>query len=110
MAVVADPVVTPPRPDQTVAKKILRVIGKAPVHLFLLFVAVLWLVPTIGLAVTSLMSAQDYSQFGWWNVISHPHNANLGELLEPLQQHQASRRRSRTTDRDHDRRDGAAPS
>jgi alpha-glucoside transport system permease protein len=75
MAVVADPVVTPPRPDQTVAKKILRVIAKLPVHLFLLFVAVLWLVPTIGLAVTSLMSAQDYSQFGWWKVISHPHIA-----------------------------------
>jgi len=73
MAVVADPVVTPPRPDQTVAKRILRVIAKLPVHLLLLFIAVLWLVPTIGLAITSLMSAQDYSQFGWWKVISHPH-------------------------------------
>jgi alpha-glucoside transport system permease protein len=73
MAVVADPVVTPPRPDQTVAKRILRVIGKLPVHLLLLSIAVLWLVPTIGLAITSLMSAQDYSQQGWWQVISHPH-------------------------------------
>jgi alpha-glucoside transport system permease protein len=75
MAIAADPVVTPPRPDQTVAKRILRFVGKAPVNLVLLFIAVLWLVPTLGLAITSLMSAQDYSQFGWWKVISHPHIA-----------------------------------
>jgi alpha-glucoside transport system permease protein len=75
MAVVADPVVTPPRPDQTVAKKILRFLTRAPVHIVLLLIAVLWLVPTVGLAITSLMSAQDYGQIGWWKVISHPHIA-----------------------------------
>ena len=75
MAVVADEVITPRRPDQTVAKKILRFVAKAPVHIVLAVIAVLWLVPTIGLALTSLMSAQDYSQFGWWKVISHPHLA-----------------------------------
>jgi alpha-glucoside transport system permease protein len=75
MAVTADAPITPPRPDQTVAKRILRVAAKAPVHIVLAVIAVLWLVPTIGLALTSLMSAQDYSQFGWWKVISHPHLA-----------------------------------
>jgi alpha-glucoside transport system permease protein len=75
MAVVADPVVTPPRPDQTVARKILRFLARAPVHIMLLLIAVLWLVPTVGLAITSLMSAQDYGQIGWWKVISHPHIA-----------------------------------
>jgi alpha-glucoside transport system permease protein len=75
MAVVADEVITPPRPDQTVAKKILRFVAKAPVHIVLALIAFLWLVPTIGLAITSLMSAQDYSQIGWWKVISRPHLA-----------------------------------
>jgi alpha-glucoside transport system permease protein len=75
MAVVAEQVVTPPRPDQTVAKRILRFLARAPVHIVLLAIAVLWLVPTIGLAITSLMSAQDYGQIGWWKVISHPHVA-----------------------------------
>jgi alpha-glucoside transport system permease protein len=74
MAVAADSL-TPPRPDKTVAKRILRVVAKAPVHIVLALIAVLWLVPTIGLAVVSLMSAQDYSQVGWWKVISHPHVA-----------------------------------
>jgi alpha-glucoside transport system permease protein len=74
MAVAADQI-TPQSPHDTVAKRILRVVAKAPVHLVLLLVAVLWLVPTFGLALTSLMSAQDYSQIGWWKVISHPHIA-----------------------------------
>ena len=75
MAVVADEPIVVPRPDQTVAKRILRFMAKAPVHIVLAMIAVLWLVPTIGLAITSLMSAEDYSQFGWWKVLSHPHLA-----------------------------------
>ena len=61
--------------QESVATKILRVLGKAPVHLLLAFVGVLWLVPTIGLFFTSLLSAQDYNNNGWWRVISHPHLA-----------------------------------
>src|SRR6185437_458507 len=34
---------------------------------------VFWLVPTLGLFFTSLMSANDFANFGWWKVISHPH-------------------------------------
>ena len=61
--------------QESVATKILRVLGKAPVHLLLVFVGALWLVPTIGLFFTSLLSAQDYNNNGWWRVISHPHLA-----------------------------------
>jgi hypothetical protein len=34
------------RPPDTVASKILRIIGKAPVHIVLALIGVLWLVPT----------------------------------------------------------------
>jgi alpha-glucoside transport system permease protein len=61
--------------QESVAAKILRVVAKTPVHLFLAFVGLLWLVPTIGLFFTSLLSAQDYNNNGWWRVISHPHLA-----------------------------------
>src|SRR5215212_7591734 len=57
---------------EPVAKKILRVVGKAPLHIFLIFVGVLWLVPTFGLALTSLMPADLISSEGWWKVISKP--------------------------------------
>jgi alpha-glucoside transport system permease protein len=61
-----------PRSREPVAKKILRVVGRAPVHIFLVFVAVLWLVPTFGLALTSLMPADQIAGEGWWKVISKP--------------------------------------
>ena len=35
------------------------VLGKAPVHILLVVVGLLWLVPTIGLFLTSLFSAED---------------------------------------------------
>jgi alpha-glucoside transport system permease protein len=58
---------------ESTAAKILRAVARAPIHLLLVFVGVLWLVPTFGLFLTSLLSAEDYNNFGWWKVISHPH-------------------------------------
>jgi alpha-glucoside transport system permease protein len=60
------------RTREPVAKRILRLVGRAPLHVFLIFVAVLWLVPTFGLALTSLMPADLISSEGWWKVISKP--------------------------------------
>jgi alpha-glucoside transport system permease protein len=57
------------------APKILRFLGRAPVHLLLVAVGALWLVPTIGLLLTSLLSASDFNDLGWWKVIAHPHFA-----------------------------------
>ncbi len=69
----ADPDV--PEQRESVAARILRIVAKAPVNILLIIVAALWLVPTIGLALTSLMSANDFASEGWWKVISHPHIA-----------------------------------
>ncbi len=69
----ADPDV--PAQRESVAARILRIVAKAPVNILLIIVAALWLVPTIGLALTSLMSANDFASEGWWKVISHPHIA-----------------------------------
>jgi alpha-glucoside transport system permease protein len=62
-------------PADTPAAKIGRFAARLPVHLFLAFVGVLWLVPTLGLFFTSLLSPTDYANFGWWKVIAHPHLA-----------------------------------
>jgi alpha-glucoside transport system permease protein len=72
---VADQDPDAPFEQETVAAKILRFVARAPVHLLLIAVAALWLVPTIGLAFTSLMSANDFATEGWWKVIAHPHLA-----------------------------------
>src|SRR5918998_1618515 len=51
---------------------ILRVLGKAPVHVFLVVVGLLWLIPTLGLFITSLLAPEDFQSEGWWQVFSEP--------------------------------------
>ena len=43
-----------------------RLLRDIPVNSVLLVVALLWLIPGVGLAVTSLRTNQDYGTSGWW--------------------------------------------
>ena len=52
--------------------RFLRFLARSPVHILLVVLGVLWLVPTIGLFLTSLLSAEDYLEGGWWQVFSEP--------------------------------------
>ncbi len=61
-----------PRVEEGFTARAVRVVGKAPVHLVLAIVALLWLVPTFGLFFTSLMSAEEIGAGGWWRVFSQP--------------------------------------
>jgi alpha-glucoside transport system permease protein len=62
-------------PNDRAAARIGRFATRLPVHIFLLAVGVLWLMPTLGLFFTSLLSPQDFTSHGWWKVISSPHLA-----------------------------------
>lgn len=64
------------------ATRMLRVLGKAPVHVLLVAIALLWLVPTFGLFLTSLMSPADISAGGWWQLFSKPSIATLNSYSE----------------------------
>jgi alpha-glucoside transport system permease protein len=66
-----EPVVVP-RPVESRAAKVVRLVGKLPLQLLLAAVALLWLVPTLGLFLTSLMPAGSIAEKGWWNVVAHP--------------------------------------
>jgi alpha-glucoside transport system permease protein len=59
-------------PDDRPAARIVRILGKTPVQFFLVFVGLLWLVPTFGLLLTSLLSPADFSTEGWWQVFTEP--------------------------------------
>jgi len=54
------------------AARIVRGVARAPLNLLLFFVAAMWLVPTFGLFVTSLMPAGDIAEKGWWKVVGTP--------------------------------------
>ncbi len=58
--------------EESRAAKILRIAGKTPVHFFLVFVALLWLVPTFGIFLTSILSPAAFIQEGWWQIFSKP--------------------------------------
>jgi alpha-glucoside transport system permease protein len=64
------------RPQESVAAKIGRYAAKAPVHIVLLLVGVLWLMPTLGLFLTSLLEPEAIDTTGWWKVLAHPHLAS----------------------------------
>jgi alpha-glucoside transport system permease protein len=74
---VAEARVRAPGVQERVGPKILRGIGKAPIHLLLIAIALLWLIPTFGLFLTSLMSPADISAGGWWQIFTKPSIATL---------------------------------
>jgi alpha-glucoside transport system permease protein len=60
---------------QTTTAKIARAASRGPLHITLIAVALLWCVPTIGLALTSFRPKDDILSTGWWKVFT-----NLGSL------------------------------
>jgi alpha-glucoside transport system permease protein len=61
--------------EETRGAKVVRVLGRTPVHFVLAFVGLLWLMPTLGLFFTSLLAPADFNEEGWWQIISAPSKA-----------------------------------
>jgi ABC-type glycerol-3-phosphate transport system permease component len=59
-------------PAERRSTRVLRALGHAPVNVLLLVIALLWLVPSFGLLVTSFRTNADYAQSGWWKVFTSP--------------------------------------
>ncbi|NEA39106.1 carbohydrate ABC transporter permease [Streptomyces sp. SID11385] len=86
---VPDPAPTTPakRPGkgESFAARAARVAAGGVLRIFLLVVAVFWLVPTIGLLISSLRSPSDIADDGWWKVFTSPAQLtveNYGNLLD----------------------------
>jgi alpha-glucoside transport system permease protein len=57
-----------PRPVTT-SGRLVAFLAKTPVHIGLITLAVIWLVPTIGLLVTSFRPRADIQASGWWDAV-----------------------------------------
>ena len=71
--------------EEGVGPKIVRWIGRLPVHLVLIAIGVFWLIPTIGLFITSLLPAAEAAQGGWWTFLFKPSEwtlENYGDILD----------------------------
>lgn len=65
-------------------------------RIFLVLVALFWLMPTIGLLLSSLRGADDIAATGWWKVFTAPSELtfdNYSRLLDnPTITHSSSAR------------------
>lgn len=68
----AAPAVELTDPRERVAAKLLRVLAKAPLQIVLAALGLLWLVPTFGLFITSILPASTLASKGWWQLFSKP--------------------------------------
>ncbi len=53
------------------ADRMLRFVGRMPLHSALIIICVVWLIPTVGLFVTSFRPSQDIYSGGWWTAFKH---------------------------------------
>jgi alpha-glucoside transport system permease protein len=68
----AEAVEPQPARREGAGSRFVRFLVRSPVHILLVVLGLLWLVPTIGLFLTSLLSAEDYLEGGWWQILSEP--------------------------------------
>jgi alpha-glucoside transport system permease protein len=55
----------------TRSERLVRFVTRSPLHIVLVAVALIWLVPTLGLAVTSFRPESAVSSSGWWHALTH---------------------------------------
>ncbi len=61
------------RPEpRTASERLARIASKSPVHIILGLIGLVWLVPTLGLLITSFRPSSDMRSTGWWTVLFEP--------------------------------------
>jgi alpha-glucoside transport system permease protein len=60
-------------------EKFRRTLGKIPLHVVIIGLCLIWLIPTLGLLVTSFRPFQDVNDSGWWTALSPPKGAESYE-------------------------------
>ena len=72
MAAAATETAQLPGRRDTTAARILRALAKTPLQILLAAIGLLWLVPTIGLFITSILPQSSVTTLGWWKIFAHP--------------------------------------
>jgi alpha-glucoside transport system permease protein len=73
---------------ETASAKTLRFAAKTPIHILLIAIGLLWLVPTLGLFVVSILAPQSFTELGWWKIFAHPSLATWQNYDAIFQNHQ----------------------
>ena len=73
------------RKKKNLAQRILSGLSGTVVNVVLALVAIFWLVPSVGLFLTSLRSAGDNADSGWWTIFTKPAELTLTNYANLLQ-------------------------
>jgi alpha-glucoside transport system permease protein len=65
------------RPPRTMSERLSRFVSKSPIHIALLVIGAIWLLPTIGLLITSFRPASEILSSGWWEIFGGRLNFTL---------------------------------
>ena len=52
--------------------KMARILSRIPLHAVIIFIALIWILPTLGVLVTSFRPAPDVAATGWWTSLRLP--------------------------------------
>jgi alpha-glucoside transport system permease protein len=63
-----------------------RFVRRLPLHVVVIFLMVVWLIPTIGLLVNSFRPPEALTQSGWWTVLFKPSQLTLDNYAHVLAQ------------------------
>jgi alpha-glucoside transport system permease protein len=55
---------------QTRSERLVRLLSRGPLHIVLVGIALIWLVPTVGLALTSFRKPPAIASSGWWHSLT----------------------------------------
>jgi alpha-glucoside transport system permease protein len=55
---------------QTRSERLVRLVSRTPLHIALVGIALIWLVPTVGLALTSFRKRPAIASSGWWHSLT----------------------------------------
>ncbi|WP_046468212.1 carbohydrate ABC transporter permease [Allosalinactinospora lopnorensis] len=64
-------------PRRTAVSRVVGFLGSSIVQVLLVCIGLFWLMPTLGLFVTSLRSPQDNAASGWWTTLQEPAQLTL---------------------------------
>ncbi|MFF8322043.1 carbohydrate ABC transporter permease [Streptomyces bobili] len=75
----------PVKAERSLGGRIVEKISGGAVRVFLILVGLFWLVPTIGLLISSLRSPEDMSASGWWKVFAEPSQLTVDSYQKLLE-------------------------
>jgi alpha-glucoside transport system permease protein len=72
------------RPPRTTSARLARFVSKSPIHIGLSIIGLIWLLPTIGLLITSFRPASEILSSGWWEIFAGRINFTLDNYSQVI--------------------------